>query len=260
MLLAIDIGNTNTVIGLLDGENIEKHWRTSTHKKETPDELSLRILALFDRDKVKKENVSAVIISSVVPTLDDPYRRMIQYLFNKEAMIIEHSLDLGIKIKTDYPEELGADRLVNAVACHQLYSGPCIIVDFGTATTFCVISAAGEYLGGAIVPGITVSAEALFSFASKLPQIDIVKPPTVIGKNTVQGMQSGIIYGYASMVEGLISKMKKEIGSTPKVLATGGLAPIISEACDCIDVIEPNLTLKGLSIIHQKNKGTLEKK
>ncbi len=253
VLLAIDIGNTNTVLGIFNGDSIENHWRTSTHKNESADELSLRILGLFNRDGVAQLSVDAVVISSVVPTLDYPYRQMVRQLFGQKPLVIDHSLDLGITIKTDYPKEVGADRLVNAAAFYTLYGSAGIIVDFGTATTFCAVSGKGEYLGGVIAPGITVSAEALFSFASKLPRIDIAKPPEVIGKNTVHSMQSGLVNGYGSMVEGIIGKMKKEITSPAKVLATGGLAPLIAGVSDCIDMIEPNLTLKGLSIIYKRN-------
>jgi type III pantothenate kinase len=216
--------------------------------------LGLRTLGLFNRDGVVKEEIAAAVISSVVPTLDYPYRRMVRQLFGREAMMINHSLDMGIDVKTDYPREVGADRLVNASACYHLYGGPHIIVDFGTATTFCAISESGEYLGGVIAPGITVSAEALFSFASKLPRIDIARPPAVIGKNTIHSMQSGLVNGYASMVEGVIGKMKMEMASSPKVLATGGLASLIADACDCIDKIESNLTLLGLCIIYRRNR------
>jgi type III pantothenate kinase len=254
VLLAIDIGNTNTVLGLFEGERIGKHWRTSTHKKETADELSLRILGLFSRDGVVKEKIKAVIISSVVPTLDFPYRQMVRKLFGQGPMVVDHSLDLGITIKTDYPKEVGADRLVNATAYYTLCEKAGIIVDFGTATTFCAISENGEYMGGVIAPGITTSAEALFSFASKLPRIEITTPPAVIGKNTIHSMQSGLVNGYASMVEGIITKMKKEMASSSTVLATGGLAPLIAGISDCIDTIEPNLTLKGLSIIYRRNQ------
>lgn len=254
VLLTIDIGNTNTVLGLVEGEQIGKHWRTSTHKKETSDELSLRILGLFNRDGVVKEAIKAVIISSVVPTLDYPYRQMVRKLFGQEPMVVDHSLDLGVIIKTDYPKEVGADRLVNATAYYTLCGESGIVVDFGTATTFCAISKNGEYLGGVIAPGITTSAEALFSFASKLPRIEITAPQTVIGKNTVHSMQSGLVNGYASMVEGIIAKMKKEMASSPTVMATGGLAPLIAGSCNCINIIEPNLTLKGLSIIYRRNQ------
>jgi type III pantothenate kinase len=178
---------------------------------------------------------------------------MVRKLFGQKPMVIDHSLDLGITVKTDYPKEVGADRLVNAAAYYQLYGSAGIVVDFGTATTFCAISKNGEYMGGVIAPGITVSAEALFSFASKLPRIDIAKPPAIIGKNTVHSMQSGLVNGYASMVEGIIAKIKKEMTSSAKVLATGGLAPLIAGTCDCIETIEPNLTLKGLSIIYNRN-------
>jgi type III pantothenate kinase len=240
VLLAIDIGNTNTVLGLIEGERIEKHWRTSTHKKETADELSLKVLGLFNRDGVVKEAIKAVIISSVVP--------------RQEPIMVDHSLDLGITIKTDYPKEVGADRLVNATAYYTICGEAGIIIDFGTATTFCAISKNGEYLGGVIAPGITISAEALFSFTSKLPRIEISAPPAVIGKNTIHSMQSGLVNGYASMVEGIVTKMKKEMASSPTVMATGGLAPLISGISDCIDTIEPNLTLKGLSIIYLRNQ------
>lgn len=254
MLLAIDIGNTNTVLGIFQGDRIEKHWRTSTHKKESADELSLRVLGLFNRDGVAQLSIEAVVVSSVVPTLDYPYRQMVKQLFGQKPMIVDHSLDLGITVKTDYPKEVGADRLVNAAAFYTLYGGAGIIVDFGTATTFCAVSGNGEYLGGAIAPGITVSAEALFSFASKLPRIDISKPPAVIGKNTVHSMQSGLVNGYGSMVEGIIGKMKGEMSTPVKVLATGGLAPLIAGVSGCIDIIEPNLTLKGLSILYKRNQ------
>lgn len=264
MLLAIDLGNTNTVWGIFAEGVIKNYWRTSTHKRETADELSLKVLGFFNREGIETCAVSSVVISSVVPSLDNSYRQMVCQLFGQDPMMIGYGVDLGITVKTDYPEEVGADRLVNAVACYTLYGGPRIIVDFGTATTFCAISEKGEYLGGVIAPGIGISAEALFACASKLPRVKIAQPSTVIGKNTVHSVQSGLVYGYASMVEGIIAKMKKEMNfpgrssvgekkDFPAVLATGGLASLISEACDCIDMIEPNLTLIGLSIIHQRN-------
>ena len=255
MITVFDVGNTNTVIGVYDKEKLLTHWRIRTDTQKTSDEYGIMMASLFDYEGLSMKSVSGVVISSVVPTLMMELDAMSERYFCCKPLVVGPGVKNGLAIKYDNPREVGADRVVNAVAAYNKYCGPLIIVDFGTATTFCVISLAGEYLGGAIAPGIKISTEALVNRASKLPRVELSVPKSVIGKNTVMSMQVGILYGFVGQVEGIISRMKKEINGIPKVIATGGLAHIIAGETDQIDIIDEYLTLEGLRIIYELNRG-----
>jgi len=250
MLFVIDVGNTNTVIGVFDGTILKHNWRIRTERNTTEDEFCILVSGLLARSEIAFQAIEKTIISCVVPpmmTLLDAFSR--KYLGHAPQWIDAKSYP-GMPILGDNPNEVGADRIVNGVAAYQRYKTSLIVIDFGTATTFDVITKKGEYLGGAISPGIGISAEALFSHASKLPRVDLLKPPpTVVGKDTISCIQSGIIYGYASLVDGIVQRMKAELQSNPKVIATGGLAPLIHDVSDTIEAVEPDLALEGLRII-----------
>ena len=255
MILVFDVGNTNMVIGVLEGESLLTHWRIRTDNMRTADEYGMILKSLFEDQGMDKNNIKAVIISSVVPTLMMELIAMSEKYFHCQPLVIGPGIKTGLAIKYENPREVGADRVVNAVAGFHKYGGPLIIVDFGTATTFCVINDVGEYLGGAIAPGIKISTEALVARASKLPRVELIKPKSLIGKNTVASMQAGILYGFVGQVEGIINRMKSELNFNPTVIATGGLANIIAEETDAIDKIDDLLTLEGLRIIYEMNKG-----
>ena len=255
MLLVIDVGNTNIVLGAFDNETLVGHWRISTDRVRTTDEYGMLMMNLFFHDrKVNVSDINSIIISSVVPPLMPTLERVCLRYFNVKPIIVGPGTKTGIAIKYDNPREVGADRIVNAVAAHGKYDGPLIIIDFGTATTYCAVLENGDYLGGAITPGVTISAEALFQRAAKLPRIEVKDPGQVICRNTVSSMQSGMFYGYVGQVEGLVARMKNEMPEGTTVVATGGLAQIISNATNCIDYVEPMLTLEGLRMIHERNK------
>ncbi|WIV13075.1 type III pantothenate kinase [Proteiniborus sp. MB09-C3] len=255
MILVCDVGNTNAVLGVFQGEKLLKDWRISTDKDKTSDEYGIIIDQLFKYNGLNIEDVEGVIISSVVPNLMHTLQAVsIKYL-NKEALIVGPGIKTGVNIKYDNPREVGADRIVNAVAAYEKYGGPIIIVDFGTATTFCAISKDGEYEGGIISPGIIISSEALFQKTAKLPKIEIVKPEKVINKNTVSSLQSGIIYGYVGLVDYIVKRMKAEMSDEVKaVIATGGLSTLIASESETITNIDRMLTLEGLRMIYEKNK------
>ncbi len=255
MLLVIDVGNTNIVLGAFDNETLVGHWRISTDRVRTTDEYGMLMMNLFFHDrKVNVSDINSIIISSVVPPLMPTLERVCLRYFNVKPIIVGPGTKTGIAIKYDNPREVGADRIVNAVAAHGKYDGPLIIIDFGTATTYCAVLENGDYLGGAITPGVTISAEALFQRAAKLPRIEVKDPGQVICRNTVSSMQSGMFYGYVGQVEGLVARMKNEMPEGTTVVATGGLAQLISNATNCIDYVEPMLTLEGLRMIHERNK------
>ena len=255
MLLVCDVGNTNTVLGVYDGEEIIKDWRIKTDKQKTSDEYGILISQLFNYEGLDLSNIEDVIISSVVPNVMHSLENFSIKYCEKKPLVIGPGVKTGMNIKYDNPRQVGADRIVNAVAAYQKYGGPLIIVDFGTATTFCAVSKKGEYLGGTISPGIKISIEALFQKASKLPRVELVKPEMSICKSTISAMQSGIIYGYAGLVDRIVDMMKKELGGeNTKVIATGGLATLISSETDNIDHIDKFLTLEGLRIIYAMNK------
>ena len=255
MILVLDVGNTNIGLGVYDEKELLYNWRMRTDKEKTADEFGMFIISLFNHEHLEIEEVEAVVISSVVPPIMYSLERAIRKYFKVTPMIIGPGIKTGINIKYENPKLLGADRIVNAVAVNELYGGPAIVVDLGTATKFCALSSQGEYLGGAICPGIKISAEALFQKASKLPKIELVKPESVIGRNTITNLQSGIIFGHAGQVDYIVKRMKKEMKEdNVKVVATGGLARLIASECETIDEINPLLTLEGLRIIYEKNK------
>lgn len=254
MLLVIDVGNTNIVLGVFDKEELVDHWRISTNRLRTTDEYGILIRNLFVMNELNADGIDAVIISSVVPPIMPTLERMCQRYFGVMPMIIGPGVKTGMNIKYDNPREVGADRIVNDVAAYAKYGGPLIVIDFGTATTFCAIAENGDYLGGAIAPGIGISTEALVQRTAKLPRIEVVKTDHVICRNTVQSMQAGVFYGFVGQVDGIVERMKKELGGKPKVVATGGLAVIIAPAAKTIDLVEPMLTLEGLRIIYERNQ------
>ncbi len=254
MLLTIDLGNTTTVIGVFSDKELVDHWRISTHWPQTSDELGVMFRQLLSSASSDVPPIEAAVISSVVPPLTDSLVNMCERYFNVTPLLVNASLDLGISVCCDNPKEGGADRLVNAVAAFERSGGPLIIVDFGTATTFCVISSKGEYLGGAIAPGVNISAESLYRYTAQLPKVDVVDPGLVIGKGTVSSMQSGLFYGCLSLVDGMIERIGAELGDMPKTIATGGLAERISPYSKYIKEIDPWLTLQGLRIIYERNK------
>ncbi|ABI67465.1 type III pantothenate kinase [Syntrophomonas wolfei] len=255
MILVFDVGNTNTVIGVYDREKLLNHWRIRTNPQRTCDEYGILLRSLLENDKLNLKDIKSVVISSVVPTLMMELEWMSRKFFACRPLVIGPGVKSGLAIKYENPREVGADRVVNAVAAYDKYGGPLIIVDFGTATTFCVVSAKGEYLGGAIAPGIIISTEALVSKAAKLPRVELQRPRSLIGKNTVSSMQAGIMYGFVGQVEGIITRMKTEIETTPQVIATGGLAAVIARETDVIDKVDEFLTLDGLRLIYEMNRG-----
>lgn len=255
MLLVFDVGNTNIVLGLYDGDKMIYHWRAATNELKTADEYAASLGMMFQLDGVTFDMVTDIIISSVVPPVNPTLEYLCRRYFHVEPMMVGPGMKTGLNILYDNPRELGADRIVNAVAGITLYGGPLIIIDLGTATTFCAIDEKKRYLGGAVTPGIGISMEALFQRASKLPRIKLTPASSVICKNTVSAMQSGIYYGAIGQVDGIVRRMKKEMGYKEiKVIATGGLADLIASQSETIDVIDPLLTLKGLYILFKKNR------
>ncbi|AJD89405.1 pantothenate kinase [Jeotgalibacillus malaysiensis] len=253
MLFVLDVGNTNTVLGVYEGEELRYHWRVETNRHKTEDEYGMLVKNLFEHVGLTFEDFDGIIISSVVPPVMFPLERMSQKYFHLKPLVVGPGMKTGLNIKYDNPKEVGADRIVNAVAGIKEHGGSLIIVDFGTATTYCYINQHRQYMGGVIAPGIGISTEALYSKAAKLPRIEIARPETVVGKSTVSAMQAGIVYGYVGQVEGIVSRMKKEAGEPVTVIATGGLASLIAKESDIIDVVDPFLTLKGLQLIYKRN-------
>lgn len=255
MILAIDIGNTNIVVALFDGKNLKNSWRISTDKNKTSDEIGITISQLIEHNGVRAEEIEDVIISSVVPPIMHSFCNAIRKYINCEPIVVGPGVKTGLNIKYDNPKEVGADRIVNAVAAINKYGTPLVIVDFGTATTFCAIDKNGDYLGGVIAPGVKVSMNALFERTAKLPRVEIKKPRSAIGRNTVSSMQSGAVYGQAGQVDRIVAEIKKELGAPScRVIATGGLSVLIAPESSSIDTVDKTLTLDGLRIIYEMNK------
>jgi len=254
MLLVFDVGNTNIVLGIYAQDQLVDSWRIATDKEKTSDEYGMLINQLFQYAKRDINEIKDVIISSVVPNIMYSLEHTVRKFFNVEPLVVGPGIKTGMNIKYDNPKQVGADRIVNAVAAYEKYGGPLIIVDFGTATTFCAISEKGDYLGGTISPGIKIASDALFQRAAKLPRVELIKPGKVICKNTVNSIQSGVIYGYVGLVEYIIKKMMQELkGDNIKVIATGGLSSLIASETDYIHVVDKLLTLDGLRIIYNRN-------
>ncbi len=255
MLLAIDIGNTNIVFGLYNGNDLVGQWRISTNHAKMPDEYGLLFMSMLAHKGFDVATIDGICMSSVVPPLTEILQEMLDAYVGVETLVVGGGVKTGVDIRYESPRDVGADRVVNAVAAQRFYGGPACIVDFGTGTTFDALSAKGEYLGGAIAPGIRVAAEALFQRTAKLPRIDLQRPPQAIGKNPPDAMRSGILFGYVALVEGMIARFRLELGPTMKTIATGGLARVIAQETTVIQHIDPWLTLKGLRIIYDLNRG-----
>ena len=252
MLLAIDVGNTNIVMGVFDGKRLVESWRISTDRTKTADEYRLLLSQLLYQSGIETGQIVAIVISCVVPPILPRLQEMCARQFHQEPVLVSTGLDVGVRILYDNPKELGADRIANAVGGYAEYGGPLIIVDFGTSTNFDVVSADGAYLGGAIAPGVRISSEALSERAALLPKIDVRVPPQAIGKNTISSMQSGFYFGFLGQMEEIIRRIKRELPREPRVVATGGLAKLMAERSELVEVIDPDLTLKGLRIILER--------
>lgn len=253
MLLAIDIGNTNLTLGLYEGDQLGPHWRLATDHARMPDEYGLQLLGLLQHAGKSAKDLTGISLASVVPQLTARVIQACREYLKLEPLVVDTGVKTGIRIRYEDPKAVGADRVADAVATLRLYGGPACIVDFGTATTFNALTKEGDYLGGAITAGINLAADALFTHAAKLQRIDLQRPPSVIGRNTVHAMQSGLLFGYVSMVEGMVARFRSELGGEMKVIATGGLAEIIAQETKVIDVLAPWLTLDGLRIIWELN-------
>jgi len=254
MLLTIDIGNTNLTIGLYEGETLRAHFRLATDHNRMPDEYGLQLLGILRQAGCDQDCLEGICLASVVPPLTGRVFEACKQYLAITPLVVDVGIKTGVRILYEDPRAVGADRVADAVAAHKLYGGPACVIDFGTATTFNAVNAKGEYLGGAITAGINLSAEALFQHAAKLPPVDIARPPSVIGKNTVHAMQSGLLFGYVSMVEGMVARFRTELGDEMKVVATGGLSSLIASQTDVIDIIAPWLTLDGLRMIWEMNQ------
>ncbi len=256
MLLAVDIGNSNIVWGLFTGQTLVAHWRLATDAKKTSDEYGVLFSSLLAHSGQLPAQISGAILSSVVPALTGTFEAMIETYFKRTPLVVSADIQTGLILKYANPQEIGSDRIVNAVAAYHKYRRDLIVVDFGTATTFCVITKAGEYLGGVIAPGLGISAEALFTRAAKLSKVEFIRPKTVIGTNTASSIQSGLLYGYAGLVDALVRRMEQELGRSTYVIATGGLASIIAPETTSIQQVEPFLTLEGLELLYRLAQGS----
>ncbi|MBN8579735.1 MAG: type III pantothenate kinase [Anaerolineae bacterium] len=254
MLLTIDIGNTNLTLGLYEGDTLGAHWRLATDHNRMPDEYGLQFLGLLQNAGKTIQDIKGISLASVVPPLTGRVIQACHEYLKQEPLVVDAGIKTGIKVRYEDPKAVGADRICDAVAVMKLYGGPACVVDFGTATTFNAITKDGEYLGGAITAGINLAAEALYTRAAKLPRIDLQVPPSVIGRNTVHAMQSGLLFGYVSMVEGMVARFRAELGNDMKVVATGGLAEVVAKETKVIDIIAPWLTLEGLRFIWEINE------
>lgn len=256
MLLAIDIGNSNIVLGVFEGEDLTEHWRVATRMDYTADELGVILRGLFSGTRLRQQEIQHMVVSSVVPSLNQAIAEMARRQLGIEPLVIGPGVRTGMQIRYDNPREVGADRIVNSVAAYTKYGGPAVVIDFGTATTFDAVGSNGDYLGGVIAPGIRISMDALFSRAAKLPRFELAVPPGlegVIGKNTVESMQAGFVFGFAGQIEGIVGRMREELGGECRVIATGGLASLIAAHAHVIEVVDDNLTLDGLRLLHDLN-------
>jgi len=254
MLLVIDVGNSNTSLGVYREDELIAHWRLTTNPARTVDEYGVHSRNLFELAHLDFKAIDAIAIASVVPPLNYTLKRMAEVYFQITPLFVDHATDTGLHILYEPAADVGADRIVDAVAAITKYGAPCVVVDFGTATTFNAINAKGEYMGGAITPGIMISSEALFARTAKLPRVDIKRPHKVIGSSTVEAMQSGLYYGYAGLVDGVLEKMIEEIGSKPRVIATGGLAQLIATGSKFIELVDDTLTLEGLRLVYARTR------
>jgi type III pantothenate kinase len=257
VLLAVNVGNTNTVLGVFRGADLAQQWRTSTEPERTADELAVLFAGLLEQVGLSFSNqITGVVLSSVVPTSTSALREMVNRYFNFPPVVVEPGTKTGLSIATDNPRELGADRVVNALAAYSRYGGPCIVIDFGTATTYDVVSERGEFLGGAIAPGIQTKNASLSRETARLPQVELGPPRSVMGKNTVEAIQSALIFGSAAEADGMIERLRKEVGGSATVVATGGMAPLVVPHCQFVDEHDPWLTLEGLRLVFERNAGS----
>jgi type III pantothenate kinase len=254
VLLAIDIGNTSIALGVFDGEKLRAHWAMATDVHRMADEYAALLLDLLRHQSIVTTDIKETILCSVVPPLIATFRELCQRYFGTQPLVVEAGVKTGVSIRLDNPREVGADRVVNAAAAHHLYGGPVIVIDMGTATTFDVVSREGDYLGGAIAPGIAVATESLFNRTAVLPRVDLIHPKRCIGRNTVAAMQSGIVFGYVGLIENIVARIQQELGEETRVIATGGFAQLIAEETPLIEEVNPHLTLVGLRLIHQMNR------
>jgi type III pantothenate kinase len=254
MLLTIDIGNTNITLGLYQGEEMAAAWRLGTAHERMPDEYGLQLLGLLSHVDVDPQKIDGIAMASVVPPLTGTFMQMCVKYIGRSPLVVDAGVKTGVRIRYEDPKAVGADRVVDAAAVQHLYGGPACIVDFGTGTTFDAISAEGEYLGGAIAPGLRIAAEALFQQTAKLPRVELSRPPAAIGRNTVHAMQSGLVFGYVGLVEGMVARFRDELGPTMKVIGTGGLVEVIAPETKTIEIVAPWLTLDGLRIVWELNQ------
>jgi type III pantothenate kinase len=253
MLLTIDIGNTNITLGLYEGSTLGPRWRLATSHERMPDEYGIMLINLFQHAGIKTADVTGIVLASVVPPLTGTFEQACRDYIGRSPHVVGPTTKTGVNIAYDDPQQVGADRIVDALAAHRLHGGPACIVDFGTATTFDAISAAGDYLGGAIAPGLGIAAHALFQRTAKLPKVDLHRPPSVIGRNTVHSLQSGLLFGYVGLVEGMVARFRTELGPDMKVIGTGGLVEIIAQETTVLEILAPWLTLDGLRMIYELN-------
>ena len=254
MLLAIDIGNTNIILGVFEGEELRATWRIATGIHRMPDEYAALLLNLLHHKSLDISDIDKVALCSVVPPLTTHFEELSQQYLNTSPLVVGAGVKTGVRIRMDNPREVGADRIVNAAAAHHLYGGPVIIVDLGTATTFDTVSREGDYLGGAIAPGINIAAESLFARAAALPRVELLRPENAIGTNTISAMQSGLFFGYVGLVEGIVARIQKELPEKATVVATGGYARLIAKETPVIEIVNPDLTLIGLRLIYMMNR------